>query len=251
MKKVAAYLVLLLGLSGCAHLGRPSNREVRFPVFNYHHVGPIPSNATAERICFTVTPEVFRQQLQYFRDHDYAIVPLDVLLDCFDHGAPIPAKAVALTFDDGWEDQYRWAFPALKEFGVTGTFFIPVGWVGHPRVMTWSQICEMHEAGMTIGTHGSKHYHFDEITKEYLRKEIVDSKKKMEEHLGVRVDFIAYPGGHWTPQAVKFVRSAGYRAAMGVDHNIVQSPAHRFDVRRFHADNNLESIIQPLRDAGY
>ncbi len=251
LKNSVLMLGLLLGCSACVHCGRPVTRTAAFPIFNYHHVGPIPSNASPARICFTVTPGVFRQQMRYFKDHGYTPVALDVLTAFFDRGTPIPPKAVAITFDDGWEDQYRWAFPVLVEYGFRAAFFIPVDWVGHPGIVTWTQLRDMRAAGMTIGTHGAKHYHFDSISDDLLRKEIVGSRKKMEEHLSARVDYLAYPGGHWGDRALTLVRAARYRAAMGVQHDIVQSSDLRYNVRRFHADNNLESIVQPLRDANY
>jgi peptidoglycan/xylan/chitin deacetylase (PgdA/CDA1 family) len=229
----------------------PVDSEIRFPIFNYHHVSPLPTNASADRVTFTVTPGMLEQQLKYLKEHGYRSVPLDVLTKYFDRGTPIPPKAVALTFDDGWRDQHEYAFPLLKKYGFTATFFVPVMWIGHPKVMPWSELREMADAGMTIGTHGAKHLHFDQIGEPLLKKEIVDSKLEMEKYLGQPVLDIAYPGGHWTTQAIAVVRSAGYEVALGVEHDIIQSQAHRYDVRRFHAGNDLASITTPLTASGY
>jgi len=249
-------LFLATGLVSCRSTGdvayrEPAEPEIRFPIFNYHHVSPLPTNASPARVTFTVTPEMLEQQLKYLKEHGYRSVPLDVLTSCFDHGTPIPPKAVAITFDDGWRDQHEYAFPLLKKYGFTAAFFVPVGWIGHPNVMPWSELHEMADAGMAIGTHGVKHLHFDQIGEPLLKKEIVDSKAEMEDTLGHPVLFIAYPGGHWTPQAVAVVRSAGYVAALGVDHLIIQSKGHRYDVRRFHAGNDMASIMNPLAESGY
>jgi peptidoglycan/xylan/chitin deacetylase (PgdA/CDA1 family) len=224
---------------------------VRFPIFNYHHLSPMPTNASPNRITFTVTPELFEQQLEYLKDNGYRAVSLDALMDCFDQGTPLPLKTVAITFDDGWRDQHEYAFPLLKKYGFQATFFVPVGWIGHPMVMSWSDLREMAEAGMTIGIHGAEHLHFDQLDESGLKKEIIGSKAEMEKNLGRKVRYIAYPGGHWTTQAVSVVKSAGYKAAFGVDHKIIQSPEHRYDARRFHADNDLQSITGPLTANSY
>lgn len=229
----------------------PVEPEVRFPIFNYHHLSPLPSNASPARVTFTVTPGMFEQQLKYLKEHGYRSVPLDVLMDYFDHGTPIPPKSVSITFDDGWRDQHEYAFPLLRKYGFTATFFVPVGWIGHPKVMPWSELREMAAEGMTIGTHGAKHLHFDQIGEPLLKKEIVDSKAEMESSLNRPVRYIAYPGGHWTTQAVAVVKSAGYASAFGVDHDIIQSQEHRYDIRRFHVGNDMASITNPLTESGY
>jgi peptidoglycan/xylan/chitin deacetylase (PgdA/CDA1 family) len=230
---------------------RAVETEVRFPIFNYHHLSPLPTNASPSRVTFTVTPELFEQHLKYWKEQGRQIVSLDALTDYFDRRTPLPPKAMAITFDDGWKDQYEFAFPLLKKYGFQAAFFVPVGWIGHPTVMSWSNLREMADAGMTIGTHGFEHLHFDQIDENGLKKEIVDGKVEMEKQLGREVRYIAYPGGHWTTQAVAIVKSGGYKAAFGVDHRLIQSPKHRYDARRFHADNNMESITQPLITGGY
>ena len=229
----------------------PVEPEIRFPIFNYHHVSPLPTNASPARVIFTVTPGMLEKQLVYLKEHGYRSVPLDALMDYFDHGTPIPPKSVAITFDDGWRDQHEYAFPLLQKYGFTATFFVPVGWIGHPKVMPWSELREMADAGMTIGTHGAKHLHFDQIGEPLLKKEIVDTKTEMEKNLQRPVRYIAYPGGHWTTQAVAVVESAGYAAALGVDHDIIQSQEHRYDVRRFHAGDDMGSITNPLTESKY
>ena len=228
-----------------------TDAETRLPIFNYHHLSPVPSNASSARVTFTVTPEMFEQQLNYLKEHGYQTVPLDALTDFFDHGTPIPPKAVALTFDDGWRDQHEYAFPLLKKYGFTATFFVPVGWVGHPKVMPWSELQEMADAGMAIGIHGYKHRHFDQIGPELLEKEIVSSKAEAEKNLTCPMRFLAYPGGHWTTAVVAVVKSAGYAAAMGVNHDVIQSEKTRYCVPRFHAGNDMKSITGPLTSNAY
>ncbi|NTW21102.1 MAG: polysaccharide deacetylase, partial [Nostocales cyanobacterium W4_Combined_metabat2_030] len=66
------------------------------PIFNYHHLSSLPTNASSNRISFTVTPEFFERQLKYLKDHGYHTVSLDALTDYFDQGTPIPPKAVAI-----------------------------------------------------------------------------------------------------------------------------------------------------------
>lgn len=223
------------------------NKTIKFPIFNYHHIRPMPpeSAGVTER-AFTVTPEGFEAHLKYLKDNGYQIVSVYDLLAYFDMGQPLSLKAVALTFDDGRYGQYKWAFPLLKKYGMTATFFIITDWVGKPDFLTWTQIKEMSDGGMTISSHTLDHPHLSSLNDDQLRSELADSKKILEEKIGLAVDLLAYPGGDYNERVIGFAKEAGYRAAMGVYKVIEQLPKYRYAIRRFHADDDLGSITSKL-----
>jgi len=224
------------------------NAVIRFPVFNYHHLGPLPENADENRKAFTVTPEIFEQQLKYFKENGYQAVYLDQLIEYFDSGKPLPEKAIAITFDDSYKEQYQYAFPLLKKYGFVATFFVITSWVGRADAFSWAQIKEMSEAGMAVGSHSVTHPHLDTLSDEDLKNEVENSKKVLEENLGKTIDFIAYPAGFYNDKVIQAVKNAGYIGAVGVYKIISQSPKYRWSIRRFHVDNNLESVTEKLID---
>ena len=151
------------------------NKTIKFPVFNYHHLGPMPENADINRRVFTVTPELFEEHLKYFRDNGYQVVLVDELIKYFKIGKSLPEKAVAITFDDGYLEHYQNAFPLLKKYNVKATFFIPTGWVGTSTrgdMMSWAQIKEMSDAGMIIGSHAMTHPNLMNLSDEDLKNRI-------------------------------------------------------------------------------
>ncbi len=225
------------------------NQVVKFPIFNYHHIRPMPASSTPinER-SFTVTPEGFEEHLKYFKDNGYQIVLARELIDYFDTGRPLSAKAVAITFDDGRYGQYKWAFPLLKKYNAKATFFITTSWVGKKDFLTWDQIKEMSESGMEIGSHSISHPHLSALGDKDLKHELEDSKKIIEEKIGKKIDLLAYPGGDFSQRVIEYAQAAGYKAAFGVYKIIDQSPKYRFSIRRFHADDALESITSKLLD---
>jgi peptidoglycan/xylan/chitin deacetylase (PgdA/CDA1 family) len=225
------------------------NQVIKFPIFNYHHIRPMPpeSAGVTER-AFTVTPEGLEAHLKYLKENGYQVVLLDALLDYFDTGQPLSPKAVALTFDDGWREHYSNAFPILKKYGVRATFFVSTGWVGQPEIMSWDEMRQMSEAGMVFGSHSISHPYLDKLSDENLKKEVEDSKKLLEEKLEKKVDYIAYPAGMYNNKVIEAVKAAGYQAALGVYKIIEQSPKFRWTIRRFHADDALESITGKLAD---
>ena len=224
------------------------NAIIKFPIFNYHHIRPMPSvaSSTISDRAFTVSPEGLEAHLRYFKDNGYQVVSVYNLLDYFDTGRPLPPKAVAITFDDGYHGQYKWAYPLLKKYGMPATFFIIVNNVGQAGFLTWAQIKEMSEGGMVIGSHALSHPYLSALDDEQLRKEVVDSKSIIEEKIGRRVNLLSYPAGDYDERVIQFTKDAGYQAAMGVYKIINQSPKYRYSIRRFHADDWLESITEKL-----
>ncbi len=220
---------------------------VKFPVFNYHHIRPMPpETAHINQRAFTVTPEGFEAHLKFFKDNGYNVVPVGDLIEYYDTGKPLPAKAVAITFDDGRYGQYKWALPLLQKYGMKATFFITTHWVGREDIMTWDEIRALDKAGMTIGSHTLEHPQLSKIDDIQLMDELVNSKKKIEEELGHPLEYLAYPGGDYNEHVIEKAKEAGYRAAMGVYKIIDQAPKYRWAVRRFHADDWLSSISEKL-----
>lgn len=220
------------------------------PVFNYHHIRPMPNvaSSTITDRAFTVSPEGFEAHLKYFKENGYQTISIYDLLNYFDAGKPLPKKAVAITFDDGRYGQYKWAYHLLKDYGMTATFFITTDWVGKADFMTWAQIKEMGDNGMFIGSHSLDHAPMNKIDDQQLRAELINSKKIIEEKIGRPVDLLAYPGGNYNDHVIELVKEAGYQAAMSVYKIIGQAPKFRYAIRRFHADDWLESITEKLVD---
>ena len=68
--------------------------------------------------------QLFRQQLEFFKAN-YNVIQMEQLIAAVKSGEPLPEKALLLTFDDGYIDNYTFALPLLEEFGFQGSFFIP------------------------------------------------------------------------------------------------------------------------------
>lgn len=188
--------------------------RVKVPIIVYHSVRPIdPLHSPLEKE-FEVSPGTFEEQLLFLENNGFTVISFPVFLAGLAKKTQLPEKPVILTFDDGWENQYMYAFPLLKKYGMTGTFFVFTNAIGHPHFLSWDQIKEMDHAGMTIADHTKSHPFLFKITDEHLlREEIIKSKKILEDHLGKKVNFFAYPFGRYSDQAVSIVKEAGFAAA--------------------------------------
>ena len=83
----------------------------------------------------SVRPETFRMQMRLLRDHYHPLL-LDDLAGWLDHRKKLPPRSVAITFDDGFEDNHRTAAPILEESGIRATFYLTSGCVEH-QTLPW------------------------------------------------------------------------------------------------------------------
>jgi hypothetical protein len=99
---------------------RDSNtRAVRVPILMYHYVSNPPSDADKYRLDLSVTPANFAAQMDYLAREGYYPIRVPDLGDYLLNGTPLPSKPIAITFDDGYRDNYENAFPVLKQFQVS------------------------------------------------------------------------------------------------------------------------------------
>ncbi|MBU6415380.1 polysaccharide deacetylase family protein, partial [Patescibacteria group bacterium] len=95
--------------------------SVKVPILIYHSVRPHSANQSPFQKYYDVAPAMFEQQLQYLKDHQYVVIGLDYLADALTQGIILPQKSVVITFDDGWRNQYAYAFPLLRKYNDTAT----------------------------------------------------------------------------------------------------------------------------------
>ncbi len=129
----------------------------------------------------------------------------------------LPARGVTLAFDDGNSSDAEHALETLAQSGHRARFFVLAERVGSPGYLTESQLCELHEAGMKIGSHGLRHRDWRGLSDGELRQELVGSRRALEELLGVEVDEAACPFGSYDRRVLHGLREAGYRRVYNSD----------------------------------
>jgi peptidoglycan/xylan/chitin deacetylase (PgdA/CDA1 family) len=158
--------------------------------------------------------------LQELRRRAYRFVSLGKLVDEIQAAGKEKPDSVAVTFDDGWIDNYTFAFPLLQKLGIPATFFVTTAGLANGRQnaarMNCAQLREMAAQGLTIGSHTRTHADLTRVSDGVAREEIAGSKADLESALGVTVDFLAYPGGAFNRRVAALAREAGYRGACSV-----------------------------------
>ncbi len=129
----------------------------------------------------------------------------------------MPSKPVAITFDDGYEDQYTTALPLLRAHHFVATFFVITAFVGQPGYLSWEELKAMQQAGMAIESHTVHHLDLTKLDDARLAAELAGSRQDLREHLKGNVRILAYPGGEYDQQVIAAAQAAGYIVAL-TDH---------------------------------
>jgi peptidoglycan/xylan/chitin deacetylase (PgdA/CDA1 family) len=207
--------VLIGGLLGLSMLLRSIYVA---PVLMYHSI-----NRNDKESKLVVKPESFRRHMEFLKGNDYNVISLDALAGLLKSGRPMPPKAVCITFDDGYEDNYLYAYPVLKELDLPATIFVYTDAIGKPGYLTIDQMREMvSNSKVRIGSHTKIHYWLGKTEKgkqnlAKAREEITSSKKALEDMTGGPVTFLAYPGGGFTKETRQLVIDAGYGGAVATN----------------------------------
>ncbi|OGR89657.1 MAG: hypothetical protein A2992_02305 [Elusimicrobia bacterium RIFCSPLOWO2_01_FULL_59_12] len=210
------------------------------PILTYHRLLAADPDHAADPKRIAVSQAQFRSHLGWLARLGYHSVSLaDYPQQIRTRQRPAP-KTFALTFDDGYEEVLTLALPVLKEFGYTATVFAVPGQMGgsnawddaKARLLSADQYRRLDKAGVTIGGHTSSHVHLPQVEASTARREIADSKKRLEEVLGHPVSIFAYPYGESTPDVEALVREAGFEAAFATDRAPRDHSENLFRIRR-------------------
>lgn len=224
----------------------PVSERRRVPVLMYHEI-------TAGPNALYVAPEELDGHLGWLKEHGYTAITLKRLYKYYTDGAPIPEKAVVLTFDDGYVSYYTNALPLLKKYKWPGTLFVITGSVGKQGMVTWDQVREAAAQGTEIGSHTINHPSLELLTGASLVQEITESRKVLEAETGQRIEFFCYPAGKFNDEVVKTVREAGYLGAVTTQYGLAAPDQDallwkRIRVNKGLSPQGLGSLIQSATD---
>ena len=188
-------------------------RRAKVPVLCYHQIREQTAADSASDRAYIVGPKAFAQQMQALDDAGYTTVTGDQVVDHVAKGAPLPKKAILLTFDDASAGQYTQAFPVLKKHHFKATFFIMTVVLGKEGWLTRGQVRKLDRSGMTIGSHTWDHKDVTTYSGDDWQTEINAPTKDLEKLVGHRITLFAYPFGLHDSKAIPHLFAGGLRAA--------------------------------------
>jgi len=166
----------------------------------YHSISKNSENGIHPYYRINTSPDIFAEHMRFINENNYSVTTLLDVKNHIESGIKITNKYVVITFDDGYCDFYTEAFPVLQKYGFTATVFLPTGFVSKKglkfkenETLTWNQVRELNNNGISFGSHTVTHPQLKSLRKEDIRHEIIHSKEVIEDKLGESIRAFSYP----------------------------------------------------------
>ncbi len=199
----------------------------------------------------TLSTSVFQAHCDFLARH-FRVVPLGRLVEMLGTGEDL-SRCLAITFDDGYRDNYLVAAPYLESLGLPACFFVTTGFIGSEVVpwwderqsirsewMTWAEVRDLRRRGFEIGAHTVSHVDLGQTAGEEARREIVGSKEELERQLEAPVTLFCYPYGRanqMTDANRAVVRVAGFVCCASSHGGTIRPGMDPFSLLRVPATN--------------
>ena len=184
------------------------------PILEYHMVDEYD---TEDAYLYNVPPDEFAAQLDYLQAEGYTTISLLDYLRAAKGKQALPDKPVILTFDDGYADNYTTALPMLEARGMKATVFMVTNDIGQEDYLTWSQLRDMQERGIEIGSHTANHVPLTELSLPESQEELRLSKLLLEWNGILTVYTFSYPNGKYNKDILLLLADDEYLAAVTGD----------------------------------
>lgn len=228
----AIYLTCMIALKNPIFFAK-ENESATVVILMYHSLLKDP----ARHGKYVVSPDLFESDLKYLKEHGYSFVGIQELIDFVYSGAPLPKKSIVITFDDGYYNNYLYAYPLLEKYDAKMVISVigkytdlydgekPNAYYSH---VTWDMINEMLASGrVEIGNHtysmhtngerrGSKKIkgETDEHYSKILTEDIGKLQAEMFEHTGTYPSVYTYPFGAISNASFGIIADMGFLASL-------------------------------------
>lgn len=231
-KIVIVILILVLLLVGFYFLYMRPRYVV--PILMYHGV------TEGKEGSLFVTPENFSEQMKYLHSKGYNVISLHRLVKGITNGEEFSAGTVVITFDDGFEDNYRHAFPILRKYQMPATIFLITGYIGKdPEYLDWDQIALMLDNGIAFGGHTRNDIYLPSLKERgKLKVEIAGSKEDIEEATNRVARYFCYPIGGFNETIKEIVKESGYKGACTTNRGSDRYNKDVFELTRVKVTNS-------------
>lgn len=234
IKQAALHLLAVVGyLLGLPLWRRLFGGECEIRILTYHSVHPWGNE-------LSVRPSEFERQLQFLAKY-YGILSLEQAVELLERGRLPERPSVVLTFDDGFADNYHFAFPALERQKIPATIFQLTGLrkaaylSDAPELLSDEAVREMSARGIDFGSHGETHRRLALLSEEEALSEMIKSRKKIESLTGKPPHFFAYPYGRFQDfdsTTEELARRAGYKMAFSAIYGTNGPEGNRYRLKR-------------------
>lgn len=203
-------------------------------VLMYHHIA---ESEAGEEV--TITPAKFESHLKVLKDNKYQVISIEDYVHFVKENKAVPPNAVVITFDDGYESYYRYAYPLLKKYGYTATNFVVTSYLdsSNPSLpfMTWKQLKEMKGTGFSFYSHshnsharvkgadnqlvaplahkiwleGKNRLESEDEYRKRIRDDLSTANQLLHEKLGNEMNILCFPLGFYNKSVIDIGNEIG------------------------------------------
>jgi peptidoglycan/xylan/chitin deacetylase (PgdA/CDA1 family) len=217
----------------------PSRYRTGVLILNYHSINPNHK--------FSTQPADFEAQMKYVSENFKVIRLKDV------YNPDLKGLNLVISFDDGFSDNYQYAYPILKKYNLKATIFLVSDFIINNLDITkdWApyhglaplkleEIKEMSDSGLIdFGSHGKTHDQVSSFSQERLRNELIESKQKIEQIVNKSIDCYAFPFGQKKQRgdfSMDFFASLGFKQVCTTDWGINKNLSSSCFLKRIRID---------------
>lgn len=186
-------------------------KNLQIPIFVYHDL--VEDESQVEYDYMQTTIDVFENQITTLMNLGYKPITYQDLVDYKNGTKAIPKWSFVITFDDGYEGVYKYAFEIAKKYNIPITSFAIDDKVGEPGYYTWEQAKEMHDSGLvSIYSHGLTHIEYDAESKEKLLEDTRKAYEKLVTNMNDEnlLKVFTYPYGLYTEEQRETLKNDGF-----------------------------------------
>ena len=188
MKQISKSLLLKFS----SHIYNNNDSKVIY----YHDV-----HTDVAHTSMSTTMDLFQEHIKVIQKAGYTIVK----------EITKPEREISITFDDGFRGLYE-NIAYFSEHQIPVKIFLIVDYLERPNYLKKEEVNELLKTGLvTIGSHTLSHRNLDELSDDEIRKELGESKQRLEEMFDMDIDEICYPRGRFNSKVIDLARENGYR----------------------------------------
>jgi peptidoglycan/xylan/chitin deacetylase (PgdA/CDA1 family) len=254
------FLLISIILSGIGFsLGRFAiieYRRDRIPILTYHRIVSPENISLCKKESYVVSESNFKQHMGFLQEQGFTTIDLDDYLYFRQHKNELPPKPVIITFDDGYENNYLYAYPVLKSLGFKAVIYS----VSDPdakefnmfefpeHLLSPEQMRELSRNRISIQGHTKSHAYLKFLTDDKIREELEDCKNMLESVTTRQVIHLAIPYGSYDKRVFNIARKLGYKTIAVPGNGTINLDTDIYHLRRFSIHNSttvreLEHIV--------
>ncbi|WP_341705514.1 polysaccharide deacetylase family protein [Ferrovibrio sp.] len=220
----------------------PAAEPPHAAILMYHRFGEDRIPSTNIRL------EQFDAQLAALKQAQIPVRPLPGIAAALKAGTPLPDRTVALTADDAYLSVLTEGWPRIRKAGYSLTLFVATGPVDQKLrgYLTWDQIRQLRDEGVTIGAHSNDHPSLPALTPDAMKADLDTSMRRFREELGEAPTLFAWPFGEWDAKSMAVLQGYGFEAAFGQHSGVAYAGHDMLWLPRFPMNEAFGSVERTL-----